>query len=522
MNLSDAIKQLPFALGQIIDGPSCAYPDRLAIQGASGRLTYSQLSKDVAHLQRELRTLGVARFQRWALLFDNTPEFFVALFALARLGAVAAPMLRDMPADRIAASGASADLQGVLYLSRDQRAAAAVDALGGGDETVASSGVGARRLAREAADFTALSEARIAQAPIDVDPALILWSSGSSAASRPVTLQHRALLANMRANVRSLDYRDEDRTLVVLPVTHAYALVHQCLSNLMIGASVYLSPAPVLGPTLTAQLEEHAITTLTTVPPVLYLLVDGLKRRPRTLEHLRLLTVGAAAVAPSLVEAAKQLLPRTRVAITYGLTEAGPRVCTHFVDELPYAAQCVGSALPNVEVILKPVPEGTEITVRGSSIMRGNESGAGGEGADETVDTGDIGELQEGRLYVRGRRRRTINRGGYAVEPQAIVRALLSHPAVLQAWVCSEPHALWGEVPVATVLLDESAVLDAAELHAFCRERLPAQERPARIVLARGEADVPSKGAGLLGLFAQPEEEDLTTVSRGNARPSAS
>jgi acyl-CoA synthetase (AMP-forming)/AMP-acid ligase II len=115
-------------------------------------------------------------------------------------------------------------------------------------------------------------------------------------------------------------------------LAHAYALIHQCLCHLAIGASVFFPPTPLLGPVLCRTLEEQAISTLTLVPTVLGLLTDGLERTGRTCPNLRLITVGAAQADPAALARLKALLPHTTLALTYGLTEAGPRVATRFLD----------------------------------------------------------------------------------------------------------------------------------------------------------------------------------------------
>ncbi|MEJ2010484.1 MAG: fatty acid--CoA ligase family protein, partial [Acidobacteriota bacterium] len=316
-----------------------------------------------------------------------------------------------------------------------------------------------------------------------MDPALIVWTSGSTGRPRGVVLQHHAVLANMWANIRSLGYRDDDRTLLALPLSHAYPLVHQCLCHLALGATVCIPPTPLVGPILCRALENFSITTLTTVPPLLRILVEGLRRGRRSHSSLRLVTVGAGRADPAVVRDFLRLLPATQLVITYGLTEAGPRVSSSVVDREHINSECVGTPLPNVEVRTSSEDgAGQRILLRGRSLMRSYADDPWVEGTDATFCTADLGELEGGKLYFRGRVGRAINRGGVLVAAEEVERVLLEHPAVVSARVEREEHSFWGEIPVATVCLRPGAEsVTPAELDRFCAERLPSFGRPTRI-----------------------------------------
>lgn len=479
MTISEAFQKTPFLLGQILDWPAAVYPDHSAVEWEDGDLTFMQLLDCVKERQRLLVELGAARFQRWGILLGNSPDFLISLFALARLGCVVAPLRESEPVDRLHAAFKQASLHAILLAKDGPITSELVESFPGTrttdvDETVTALFLGER-----------IEQEFVRSTPVDVDPALILWSSGSSGPSRGIVLQHHAVLANMRANICALDYRDDDRTLVVLPLAHAYALVHQCLCHLAIGATVCLPPSPLVAPLLCRSLERFSITTLTTVPPALRILLEGVRRSKRGYPALRLVTVGAARANQSDVNEFLSLLPHARLAITYGLTEASPRVSTHFVTEELCDPQCVGTPLPNIEVRLHSLDNGAEeIVLRGRSLMRGYADDPDVGVADHTLRTGDLGQMKNGNLHVIGRIGRAINRGGLLISAEQIERVLLDHVAVRHARVEGEPHPFWGEVPVAEVFVKpDSPPVSADELDRFCAEHLPYDERPARITV---------------------------------------
>jgi acyl-CoA synthetase (AMP-forming)/AMP-acid ligase II len=297
-------------------------------------------------------------------------------------------------------------------------------------------------------------------------------------------------MTNISANIRALEYRDSDSTLIVLPLCHGYGLVHQALCHLAIGATVVLPPAPLVAPVLVKWLKLAGTTTLATAPPILPIFVEGLRRTNLSLPELRLITIGTARADAAWIHEVHRLLPHAKIAITYGLTEAGPRVSAGFVNNEAFDPGCVGSPLPNVEIICgrESTEIAAEIVVRGRSVMRNFSSEAFAEGTDCCIRTADVGRVREGALHLIGRKSRSINRGGVLVAPENIEKALLMHPCVESVRVDAESDPFWGEVPVAEVRLhDNASVVDEGALLQFCKDRLSAEERPVRISVCRAD-----------------------------------
>ncbi|MGD0774883.1 MAG: class I adenylate-forming enzyme family protein [Candidatus Solibacter sp.] len=511
--ISEAIGCAPLTVADLLDWPARLYPARVAIQGSEA-LTFEELRERSVARSEVLAKCGVGRFQRWGLIAENSADFFVTLFALARLGAVSAPIQHNQTGARLSHAVSGARLSGVIapphyHLPAFDETAPLVPAL-------ASTGFDADGHARIFGTPPAGAPAR--RSPLDVDPALIIWSSGSTRAARGVVLQHYAVLANIRSNVAALGLRDDDRTMVVLPVAHAYALIHQCLCHLAVGAAICCPQQPLLAPSLCRQLEECEITTLTLAPPVLNILLEGLRRTRRACPRLRLVTVGASRANRDTLAEAMDLLPHARFAITYGLTEAGPRVATGFVDRQNIDPACVGAPLPNMEIFFRKSADGaSEICVRGRSLMRSYADAPWEEGADHSLGTSDLGEISEGRLYVRGRLDRAINHGGVLIAAEPIEEALLRHPAVERARVESRPHPFWGEAPVATLSFRAGHTPPSIdELRQFCARSLSREEIPARFEVGDGTLPVPVKDRAMLSLVGERPGELAAAHSGGS------
>jgi fatty-acyl-CoA synthase/long-chain acyl-CoA synthetase len=225
---------------------------------------------------------------------------------------------------------------------------------------------------------------------------------------------------------------------------------------------------------------ELSITTLVTVPPLLNMLADGLERSGRLCSALRLITVGGARANAKILARAMDLLPHVNFALTYGLTEAGPRVSTNFVKRGEADTTCVGTPLRNVEVRLANRENcAAEVCIRGSSLMRSYADAEWEEGLDYTLKTSDWGEMIDGKLHIRGRLDRAINRGGRLLVAEAIEDVLREHPAVKNVRVEGRQHSFWGEVPVAIVSIHKDKPQPTAnDLRHFCAQRLSTSEMP--------------------------------------------
>lgn len=453
MRLAEAFGRAPYLLGQLLDWPVQRYPERVAVACPGRTYRFAELAAAIEQ-RVAVRCEQVHPGECWGLALPNGPELLIELFALWRLGAIAAPLRLSWSRERIEAVAAQVPCAGVLWPGEP----------------------------------LAVAQRRVSKVPppvalggqIDLDPALVLFTSGSSGEPRGVILQHHAVLANLRANCAGLRLDDDDKTLVVLPLAHAYALIHQCLCHLAIGASVFFPPTPLLGPVLCRTLEEQEISTLALVPAALGLLTDGLERTARTCPKLRLITVGAAQADQAALVRLSALLPHTTLALTYGLTEAGPRVTTRFLAGELGETTCLGMPLPNVAVAEQD----------GSLWVRSRAQCLGYTPLPESLwesalDTSDCGTITKEGIWLTGRRGRAINRGGTLVAPEGIEAVLREHPGVRFARVDPAPHPRWGVVLVATVAV--VGELSEAELMRWCAERLPPEERPERVQIEAGE-----------------------------------
>jgi O-succinylbenzoic acid--CoA ligase len=288
--------------------------------------------------------------------------------------------------------------------------------------------------------------ARAAARPAGADVALIMFTSGTSAAPKPVELSYGNVEANARGSAEALGVTAEDRWLCPLPLTHVGGLM--ILTRAVIcGFHVLLDP-PFDADRVAARLNAGEATFVSLVPTQLKRCLDAGLREPRA---LRAVVCGGAPLDAAL--RARAQYAGVPVVDAYGLTETASQVVVE------------GVPLPGADVGV----EDDEIVVRGPMV-------AGGE-----LRTGDLGEWRDGRLRVLGRRGDLIITGGENVSPEEVEAVLGAHPAVSDAGVFGRPDPEWGEAVTAHVI--GSATPE--ELDAWCRERLARFKVPKNIEIVR-------------------------------------
>jgi acyl-CoA synthetase (AMP-forming)/AMP-acid ligase II len=331
-------------------------------------------------------------------------------------------------------------------------------------------------------------------------PRVVLWTSGSSGLPRGVVFDLEALLWNARANAAALGIRENDRSLVLLDSAYCYALVHQVLTHLVVGASVLFAPNPswVGAPSFGAAAREATTTAL--VPALLHgLLAHG---RSAPLAGVRQLTVGGAAFPEALLAPTRAAFPRAEIIVTYGMTEAGPRITRGHVlrPGASFEPGVVGRPLDGVEVHLV---EG-ELVVRSPSLRMGELVDDLIVPSPPILHTGDLVELlSDGaiRWLARGDHSH-VNRGGAKVLCGEIARVLESHPGVLAACVVPGRHPSHSDRPIALVVPTDPARPPSATILAQrCARALGSSWVPAAIEFVDG---LPPRGGAKSVQDVQP------------------
>lgn len=321
-------------------------------------------------------------------------------------------------------------------------------------------------------------------------PAVLLFTSGTTAEPKAATLAHDQLLAYIFNTVEFASAGDDEAVLVAVPPFHI-AGVAAILSSTYAGRRVV--PLPHFTPETWLELtaREH-VTHAFVVPTMLARIVAQLEQHPDVdVSSLRHLAYGGSRMPTPVLERALTLFPDAAFVNAYGLTETSSTVCILGPDDHRAAQHStdptvrarlgsVGRPVPGIEV---RIVDG-EIQVRGDQVS-GEYVGQGSRrDADGWLQTGDRGHLDaDGYVFVEGRGDDTIIRGGENLAPAEIEDTLLRHPAVAGAAVVGLPDEEWGERVAAMVVARPGQAIDPDALLAHVREHLGSLKTPEAIVI---------------------------------------
>jgi acyl-CoA synthetase (AMP-forming)/AMP-acid ligase II len=464
--------------------------DRAAlVDGASGRtITYAQLPGLVDRAASALSRRGLRKADVCALFSPNTPEYAIAVLAIARLGAVvttASPMYtRDDLMKQLEDSRAR------FLITSPAVAGTALDAAGAaGTEHILSFAP-----IPGATPFDALLEEPGTPPSVAVHPSDVValpYSSGTTGLPKGVMLTHRNIVANILQVDAAGHLRDGEDTLVCfLPFFHIYGLSVTMLLGLWSGATLVVMPKFELEPYLDL-VERYRATVLHVVPPIVLALAKSPAVSGRDFSQVRKLFSGAAPLGADVIS---QCTARVGCLLQqgYGMTEASP--ATHCTTEDPAMSKAgsIGVPVALTECRVVDPTTGTDVSpgengelwVRGPQVMLGYfnrpEDTLATLDADGWLHTGDIGHADaDGHFFVVDRLKELIKYKALQIAPAELESVLLSHPAVADAAVVPQKDEEAGEIPHAFVVLKTPATAD--ELMAFVAGRVASYKKVRRL-----------------------------------------
>lgn len=330
--------------------------------------------------------------------------------------------------------------------------------------------------------------------PVDEnDAAVVIFSSGTTGQAKGVVMSHRSIIANIQ-NLLSLTGRlpsdlpsDHPGTvsLVSMPLFHLAGLQISLMTMLSGGRIVFLN-GKFDALDVLCLIEQERVKTWGSVPTMVSRVIQHERFKDFDTTSLSSVQMGGAAVPHDLRAQVQSAFPNTkkRVGTMYGLTEVGGVLAAGSGRDLEGRPGCVGKPLPSVEIeIRNPNTDGVgEIAARAPTATDGYV-GDSAPLADKEgwILTGDLGKFDDaGFLYIVGRSKDTIIRGGENIASVHVESCLREHSQVLEAAVVPLPHKDLGEEVAAAVVLRPGANVTEDELRAHAAARLARFEVPSR------------------------------------------
>jgi acyl-CoA synthetase (AMP-forming)/AMP-acid ligase II len=448
---------------------------------------------------------GIGRGDRVAMVLPNGPEM-AAGFAAIAAATTAAPLNPAYTAEEFAFYLGDLQPKAVLLAAGDAGPAATVAASLGipviGLHAQADGPAGAFRLDTGALP-PGVTDAGGPATP--ADPALVLHTSGTTARPKIVPLSQANLAASAGHIAASLALTGEDVCLNIMPLFHIHGLVAAVLASLTAGGGVCCTPG-FNAFKFFDWLTEVRPSWYTAVPTMHQAILMRAKNHAAAIAAapLRFIRSSSASLPPQVM-AQLEAVFAAPVIEAYGMTEAAHQMAANPLPPRPRKPGSVGIAAgPEIAILgedgtLLPPGEIGEVVIRGPNVTAGYDRNPDANARAFTngwFRTGDQGRLDaEGYLFLTGRLKEIISRGGEKISPLEVDAVLMDHPAVAQCVTFALPHDKLGEEVGAVVVLAEGAAATEQEIRTFVAERLAAFKVPRRVLFM---AELPKGATGKL------------------------
>ncbi|MQG73606.1 MAG: long-chain fatty acid--CoA ligase [SAR202 cluster bacterium] len=480
-------------------------PERDAIIFENSHINYRDLKDRIARLAGALSDLGLREGDRVATLLVNRPEMVETAFAASGLGAVFVPLNFRARAEELTFMIGDAN-PSILVV--EERYYSLVEEILPNIEDVSIIGVGSPHAGwpSYAALLSHPAKLEADLSDINDDLAVLMFTAGTTGTPKAVMLTHESFSSYILANVEPVDPEISESNLLTVPLYHIAGL-QAVIAGIYAGRTLIVQRQfePQEWMTL---IQEFRVQRAMMVPTMLKQIMEHPEFSSFNLSSLEIITYGAAPMPLEIIRRAIEEFPGCRFINAFGQTETASTITMLAPEDheipvgLPSNEQemrlrrltSIGKPLPDVEVRIVDefgsdvAPEQIgELVARGPRLMKGYWNQA--EATQATIRsgwlyTGDLGYSDpDGYIYLAGRAKDTIKRGGEMISPEEVENVLRSHVAVDDAAVIGIPDAEWGETVRAIVTIrSDHTQPDSGELIEYCRERLASFKKPGSVI----------------------------------------
>lgn len=479
-------------------------PDRAAIVFEGKRTSYEQLQNRVNRLANALRDIGIGAGDRIGIVEVNTDAVVETYFASAKSDGVFVPLNFRARADELAFmiqdSAPKVLLAGGRYLDLVDSIADDLECV---EHYVSLDGERDGWLSYSALIDGADDEEMWPTHDED-DLSVILFTSGTTSFPKGVMLSHNSFASYILSHVTPADPEVGESNVLTVPLYHIAGM--QAMISAIYGGRTLAIQRQFEPSDWMRIVEEERVDRAMMVPTMLKMLMDHEEFHNRDLSSLSVITYGAAPMPVEVIRRAIVEFPGVQFINAFGQTETAAtitmlppddHVLTGSEEEIERKLKrlaSIGKPLEDVEVRIvdedahdTPVGEVGEIVARGQRLMKGywgQESQTAETIKDGWLYTGDLGYWDDdGYIFLAGRARDFIKRGGEMISPEEVEQVLHSHPAIEEAAIIGVEDIDWGERVRAVVVATEGRSVDEADVIEYCRQRLASYKKPESVVV---------------------------------------
>ncbi|TQF65477.1 AMP-binding protein [Rhodococcus spelaei] len=485
-------------LTTMLESTARKFPDKDALVYGDQRITYAELLAASKRAAEVLRSRGVGRGDRVAVMTYNSPGFAIAAFGAWRAGAALVPVNHKLAPPEVGYTlghcGATVGVVSADLRSNAEAGAPQVDWL--------LTELGADAAGHADRDFDALVDVADEWDGIDVDEteiAQVLYTSGTTSAPKGCLHTHRSIstVAPYIATTLGLD-RDE-RVLIAMPIWHAAPLNVWFVTTMFLGGTIVLmreyAPLPFLEIIGAEKVTAFFGAPIAYLAPLQAARAAGVDLSAYDFSTMRRWTYGGAPIGAEVARQLQQAYRSEDFYQVYGMSEMGPTGTALYPHEQIAKAGSIGrGGMPGVDLrVVRPdgvdagPGETGEIWLAGDTRMIGYLDND--EATDEVFEgrwyrSGDVARLDEdGYIYIVDRTKDVIITGGENVYSQEVEEAIRPRADVLDVAVIGRPHPEWGETVVAVIATTPDAHLELDELRSYLADKLARYKIPRELVL---------------------------------------
>lgn len=462
-----------------------------ATLGEAADMSYAAFDQRARQFAQGLADIGIRRHDRVAIAALNQPEYAIALFACARLGACLVNLLARSGPDEAAYMLKRTAPRALIY---DEAGEAVFKPLAEAN-AIKLVGLSGTEPAANSFQFSTLATAgALTQDRAEPDdPLAITFTGGTTGRPKGCVVSHRNRLISVKSSVAGHTLQENDRFSVTTPLAHAIALMVWYPSAVWLAAPAQFARRWSVD-TFVASVADHGVTAALLVPTQLAHLLKIDQPTLRRLRSLKKIILGGAPAREDLINLGQRLLPWVDFIDDYGQSETGPLSYRHIgkTGDVP-ASVGLPAKEAMVEIVDRfgvPVATGEigEVVSRGPHLMQGylgdtTETNSYFKSDDGRGWTGDLGRIDaSGILTLVGRAKEMIVSGGENIYAREVELALNAHPAIADSAVLGLPHPLWGESVAAAIEFNPGQSVEMSELIQFCRNRLADFKCPRLII----------------------------------------
>ena len=505
----------PGTLANLIGNRARTDPDKEAVLSLGGSpLSYSGFLAQIESTVSALNARGIGPMDRVALVLPNGPAMAVAFVAVAS-GAACAPLNPAYKAEEFAFYLSDLDAKALIVqegIDSPAREVAGQKAVPIIELMPADATSGVFSLSNGAAPSGSTPQFSRSD-----HIALVLHTSGTTSRPKLVPLSHANLFASGSHIADTLALPPSDLCLNVMPLFHIHGLIGALVSTFAAGAGV-VATTGFDAMKFFSWLDELHPTWYSAVPTMHQLILSRAGRNQDALREstLRLIRSSSASLPPQVMQELEEVF-RAPVIESYGMTEATHQMAS---NPLPPRARKPGSvgpaAGPEVAIMndagdLLGANQTAEIVIRGPNVTQGYDRNPEANAQAFTngwFRTGDQGYFDDdGYLFITGRLKELINRGGEKISPREVDEVLLDHPGVQQAVTFALPHKRLGEEVAVAIVPTADAAADERDIREFARHRLAEFKVPSKVVFVE---QIPKGPTGKLQRIGLADKLGLT------------